>query len=273
VSSFLAGEHLYAGLIDYDAELQRHNEVLRRVLGVQAHEHVLDIGCGGGLTSCEAALMATAGRVLGVDVSAPAIERAREGARAQGLRNISFEHGDAQVYPFPRARFHLAMSRFGTMFFEDPVAAFANVGGALAAGGRLVMMVWQAQDRNEWDVAIREALAEPGEAAVVSVGPDPFSLGDPQVARTVLEAAGFGDVSFSEVCEPMYLGPDVGAGLDWIGGFASTREVLGQLDSAAAARALKRLRELLSAHASGDGVWFDSCAWIVTARPLNSDME
>jgi SAM-dependent methyltransferase len=255
--------------IDYDAELRLQNEVLRRAVSIQPHEHVLDIGCGSGLTTREAALAATGGSVLGVDISAPAIGRGREIAEAQGLRNITFEHGDAQVHPFPRARFHLAMSRFGTMFSGDPVAAFGNVRGALRPGGRL-MMIWQAQDRNEWDVAIHQALAGPG---FVSEAPDPFSLADPPVVRTILEAAGFADVTLGDVREPMYFRPDVAAALDWVSRFASTRDVLGRLEPAGAAHAVGRLRKMLAAPASGNDVWFDSCAWIITARPLNSDME
>jgi ubiquinone/menaquinone biosynthesis C-methylase UbiE len=160
------------GPVTYDAELQMHDEVLRRACGVQPHERVLDIGCGLGQTTCDAARLARAGGALGVDISEPAIERARELARAQGVPNVTFERADAQVHRFPRERFDLAISRFGTMFFQDPVAAFANVGRALRPAGRLVMMVWQADERNEWDVAIRQSLA-----VVASGGPEAFSAG------------------------------------------------------------------------------------------------
>jgi SAM-dependent methyltransferase len=211
--------------------------------------------------------MARVGSALGVDISAPAIERARELARAQGIGNVTFERADAQVRPFPQARFELAISRFGTMFFDEPVAAFANVGRALRPGGRLVMMVWQAHDRNEWAIAIRRSLAGPeGSQALASAAPDPFSLADPPAVRGILEAAGFAAVTFTDVHEPVYYGPDVATALDWVRGFASTSEVLNRLDPVAAARALGRLREMLAAHMSGDGVWFDSRAWIVTAR-------
>jgi len=211
--------------------------------------------------------MAQAGSALGVDISVPAIERARELAEAQGVRNVTFEQADAQVHRFPPERFDLAISRFGTMFFADPVTAFTNIGRALHPAGRLVMMVWQAHDRNEWEMAIRRSLTgSEGPAAVASAGPDPFSLADPPAVTGILEAAGFADVTFTDVREPMYFGPDVATALEWIRGFACTGDVLDRLDPGAAARALGRLRVTLAEHNGGRGVRFDSRAWIVTAR-------
>jgi SAM-dependent methyltransferase len=250
----------------YDAELRRHNEVLRRACGVQLQDHVLDVGCGTGQTTRQAAHTARAGRALGVDISPAAIERARELARAEGLDNVAFEHADVEVHRFPHDRFDLAISRFGTMFFDDPVAAFANIGRALRPAGRLVMIVWQSHERNEWDVAIRQSLAGPEEPAGASAGPDPFSLADPPAVERILGAAGFADTAFTDVQEPVYYGPDVAAALDWVRGFTSTSETLKRLDPDAAARAVGRLRETLSAHLSDDGVWFNSRAWLVTAR-------
>jgi SAM-dependent methyltransferase len=246
----------------YDAELRRHNEVLRQACGVTLHDHVLDIGCGAGQTTREAARAAHSGSALGVDVSAPAIERARELASAEGLRNITFECASAEVYRFPQERFHLAISRFGTMFFDDPRAAFANISRALRPAGRLVMMVWQAQDRNEWDITIRHSLG----ATVPSGLPDPFSLADPSTVTEILEGAGFADVTFTDVSAPVYYGPDVDEAMDWVRGFACTGEVLKRLDPTAAERALGRLRAALAAHLRDDGVWFNSRAWVVTAR-------
>jgi SAM-dependent methyltransferase len=251
----------------YDAELRRHNEVLRRACGVQVGDHVLDVGCGSGLTTRQAARTARAGSAFGVDVSAPAIERARQLARAEELSNVSFERADAQVYRFPGERFDVAMSRFGTMFFEDPAAAFGNIGRALRPAGRLVMMVWQDHQRNEWEVTIRQSLGPAdGPMPLPPRGPDAFSLADPPAVTEILEAAGFTDVAFTDVREPVYYGPDVAAALDWVRGFTSTSQALDRLDSAAAAQAVGRLRDALAAHTSDDGVWFDSRAWIVTAR-------
>jgi len=209
--------------------------------------------------------MVLAGSALGIDISVPAIERARELAEAQGVGNVTFTVADAQVHRFGRERFDLAVSRFGTMFFADPVAAFGNIGRALRPGGRLVMMVWQAADRNDWYMAIRRSLSGAGEP-VASAGPDPFSLADPPVVTGILEAAGFGDVTFTDVREPMYFGPDVATALDWIRGFACTREALGRLDPDAGARALGRLRVILAEHNGDRGVRFGSRAWIVTAH-------
>lgn len=151
------------------------------------------------------------------------------------------------------------------MFFADPVTAFSNIGRALRPDGRLVMMVWQAGERNDWYMAIRRSLSGAGEP-VAPAGPDPFSLADPPVVTGILSAAGFADVSFADVREPMYFGPDVATALDWIRGFACTREALGRLDPDGAERALGRLRVMLTEHDGDRGVRFGSRAWIVTAR-------
>jgi SAM-dependent methyltransferase len=249
----------------YDAELRLHAAVLRRACAVGPHEQVLDIGCGTGQTTRDAARTARAGSALGVDISAPAIERAREIARAQGLHNVTFECADAQSHRFPQEHFDLALSRFGTMFFDDPVAAFTNIGQALRPAGRLVMMVWQAPERNEWDVAIRQSLRGPERPAAVA-GSDPFSLADPPTVEAILRAAELTDVTFTDVHEPVHYGPDVATALDWVRGFTCTNEALQRLDPAAATRALGRLRETLAAHLDDDGVWFSSRAWIVSAR-------
>jgi SAM-dependent methyltransferase len=206
------------------------------------------------------------GSALGIDLSAAAVARARRLAREERLRNVAFECADAQVHRFPDRRFDVAISRLGTMFFADPVAAFTNIGRALRPSGRLAMMVWQVEENNEWAVAIDRIVAAQDRTAVVDPGaPDAFSLGDPAMATAILQAAGFEDVGFTEVNRPVYYGHDVAAALAWIGGFTSTKNALSRLDPTAAEEALGRLRALAAEHLGGDGVWFDSSAWIVTA--------
>jgi SAM-dependent methyltransferase len=252
-------------LFDYDAELSCYNVRLRAAAGVRTADRVLDIGCGAGQTTRDAARSATSGSALGVDVSGPMVDRARRLSEGEGVRNVSFERADAQVHPFTPADFTLGLSRFGTMFFTDPVAAFINIGRALRPGARLVQLVWQAYDRQEWSSAIRQALAG-GRVAPAGLGHGAFSLADPTVAADVLTAAGFTAVEIAEVREPVYYGPDAAGARDALFDLRMVQDLLADLDTAETARALDRLLAMLDAHDTGAGVWFDSGAWLVTAR-------
>jgi SAM-dependent methyltransferase len=248
-------------VVDYDAELVRYAAALRGAWGLAAGDRVVDIGCGTGATTREAARAVGPGRALGVDVAERAIGRARALAHDEGVGNVDFELADAQTHPFPPGAFDVAISRFGTMFFADPAAAFANIGRSLRPGGRLVMLVWQARDRNEWAAAIRAALDDPPAA-----GPDAFSLADPALVREILQAAEFTDVTLADVTEPVHYGPTADAALAWIRGFATTAAVLQGLPPAAAERAVARLRAACAQRLRPDGVWFDARAWLVTAQ-------
>ncbi|WP_437377699.1 class I SAM-dependent methyltransferase [Inquilinus limosus] len=250
----------------YDAELQRHNEVFRAALKVGTRDRVLDIGCGAGQTTREAARVAVEGSVLGVDVSAQMLEIARRRSAEEGLRNIVFEQGDAQLQVFSRASFDLCISRFGVMFFADPAAAFANIGQAMRPGARLVWMVWQSQSRNEWATVIQQALA-PG-IALSADAATPFSLGDPAATTDVLNASGFASVDFAEVHEPVFYGPDVDAAYEALIGLQFIKDPLARAGAAVDA-ARQRLRDLLETHLTADGVLFDSRAWIITAHRAN----
>jgi SAM-dependent methyltransferase len=224
---------------------------------------VLDVGCGTGQSTREAARAAVTGSAVGVDLSAPMLERARQLSDDQGLANITYQQADAQVHRFPPTRFDLCISRFGTMFFADPVAAFTNIGRALRPGARLVLLVWQERDRNEWATAIRRTLTA---ASAAPGGPDPFSLAVPTVTEGILAAAGFAEVSFTDVHEPVYYGLDSATAFDAVLRLLKFDDLLATLDAATAAEARTRLRTTLDAHNTDGGVYFDSRAWIVTAR-------
>jgi SAM-dependent methyltransferase len=248
---------------DYDAELRRLNELFRAAARVGSSDRVLDVGCGTGQSTREAAAAAVTGRVVGVDVSASMLEQARRLSADQGLANVSYQRADAQVHRFPPAWFDLCISRFGTMFFTDPVAAFTNIGRALRPAARLVLLVWQERERNEWATAIRRSFTD---APAAPRGPDPFSLADPAVTERVLTASGFADVTFTDVHEPVYYGPDSDAAFDAVLRLSEFNDLLATLDATAAAHARGRLRATLDAHHTDGGVYFDSRAWIVTAR-------
>jgi SAM-dependent methyltransferase len=252
-------------MFDYDAELSRYHQRLRVAADVQPGDRVLDIGCGAGQTTRDAARSALSGHALGVDVSRTMLARARHLSQAEGVHNVGFEQADAQVHAFSPEGFTLGISRFGTMFFTDPMAAFANIRSALRPGARLVQLVWQADDRQEWSSAIRQALAG-GRTAPPALGGAAFSLADPTFTAGVLTAAGFTAVEITDVREPVYYGPDAVSARDALCELQMVSAVVARLDTVARAGALDRLLAMLDAHETGEGVWLGSCAWLITAR-------
>jgi SAM-dependent methyltransferase len=253
---------------------ERHNDAVRAhsarlfaTARVGAADHVLDIGCGCGETTREAAGRAPDGDALGVDLSAKMIERARVRSRDAGITNARFEQADAQVHEFAAEGFDLVISRTGAMFFADPIAAFTNIAAGTKIGGRLALLVWQELGRNEWLVALRAALAmgrtlpEPPAGA-----PGPFGLADPEAARTILRAAGWTTVEFEDVQAPFVFGADLDEAYGFAQGIGVVRGLLDDLDAATATRALDNVRAILAAHVTGDGVVFDSRSWIITGQ-------
>jgi SAM-dependent methyltransferase len=198
-------------------------------------------------------------------VMADMLEVARQRSAEEGLHNVTFELGDAQVRDFPEAYFDLCISRFGTMFFADPVVAFTNIGRAMRHGARLVMLVWQGRERNEWAVAIQQALAPAATATAPTQVSPAFSLADRTVTARILTAAGFTSIDFAEVHEPVFYGPTVDAAYEAVVDLFLAKD--GQAETSSAIDDVhRRLRALLEAQLTADGVLFDSLAWIVTAH-------
>jgi SAM-dependent methyltransferase len=203
--------------------------------------------------------------VLGVDLSSEMIELARRLAAAEGLSNVRFEQADAQIQPFDRQAFDIAISRTGAMFFGQPVAAFSNIAGTLRGGGRLTLLVWQALPRNEWILEIATALAAGRDRpAPPPDAPGPFSMADPERVRAILSRAGFGELQVEPVTGAFYVGGDSQDAFANVLGFAGW--MLEGLDDRGRARALENLRATLARHESTSGVLYDSAAWLITAR-------
>ena len=193
------------------------------------------------------------------------LERARQETAAERLDNVRYELADAQVHRFEPAGFDVAISRFGTMFFSDPAAAFANIAAALRPEAHLVLLVWQRREHNEWARAIDAALGDAAQPP--HPGADPFSLGDAEATMGILEGAGFDEVCFEDLLEPVFYGHDLDAALAWVRGFQDTSAALASLSDREAARTVERLRETLAAHYNdAHGVVLDSRSWLVTAR-------
>lgn len=252
-------------MFDYDAELRRYHVRLLAAAAITADDRVLDIGCGAGQTTRDAARIARSGRALGVDVSASMVHRAREAADRDGPGNVDFERADAEVHRFEPEAFTVGLSRFGTMFFTDPVAAFSNLGTAMRPGARVVQLVWQGHDQQEWFGATRQALT--GRAAPTSgLGGGAFSLADPAVTTSILAMAGFTAIELTDVREQVYYGPDAAGARDALVGLGMVDSLVADLEPTATTRALDRLMAMLDDHDTGEGVWFDAAAWLVTAR-------
>ena len=251
----------------YDATVRRHSRRLLEAARIAAGDRVLDIGCGCGETTREAARIAVSGLALGVDLSARMLERARERARSEGLTNVRFEQADAQVYPFEREAFDLAISRLGAMFFADPVAAFRNIGCGLRPGGRLALLSWQELKKNEWLLAVRGALAMGRALPEPPVGaPGPFGLAEADRVRRILAEAGFEEIDLDEVHEPVCFGREADEAFGFVRTTGQVKGLLDDLDEPTATRALEALRSTLAAHETREGVLLDSRAWLITAR-------
>jgi len=262
------GEYWAAHQARFDATISPHHAQLMAAAAIKPGERVLDIGCGNGMTSRDAARAAGPdGEVLGVDLSGPMLARAAQTARDEGLSNVRFERGDAQVYPFEAGSFDLAMSRFGVMFFADPLAAFTNIASAVRSGGRLAMLVWGPVPENEWITALMGALAVGRELPKPPPGaPGPFSLADTESTGRMLTEAGFTDVRFTASPQPFVSGSDPDDAYGFISGLNPVLMMLADLDEATKAQALENLRTTIAGHATADGVMFRSSSWVVTAR-------
>jgi SAM-dependent methyltransferase len=261
------GDHWVRYADRYDALIERLTPPLVRAAAVGASDRVLDVGCGCGTTTRIAARAARTGSVLGIDLSAAMLHEAERRTRAEGLGNVRFEHADVQVHPFAPAEFDVALSRFGVMFFEDPVAAFSNLACALRPGGRITFLCWQERDRNEWvTVPVGATLTVvPPPDPLPEGAPGPFSLGKPERIRQVLGDAGFDDIELREVAEPLYLGDDAADAIDFWQGSGIARVLLDDVDGVTERRAVEAVHDALRPHERPDGIRLGSAAWLVSA--------
>ncbi|MFF5935652.1 class I SAM-dependent methyltransferase [Streptomyces sp. NPDC012508] len=247
---------------------------------IRPEDRVLDIGCGTGQTTRLAARAAHRGAVLGLDLSEPMLARARELAAEEGPAGVDFRCGDAQVHPLPAAAFDVAVSRFGVMFFQDPSAAFANVGSALRPGGRIAFTCMADPSRTDWvrvlgvlgDLVPPTAPAGASETATGASGDEPapgmFSLADPGRIRRVLTSAGFEAVSVVP-CEADGLwGRDAEDAAAFVLDSGPARHFLAPLGPDSAERARAEVVRSLREFERPRGVLLRTAAWLVTAtRP------
>jgi SAM-dependent methyltransferase len=227
-------------------------------------EHVLDVGCGIGQMTRDAARRTPSGWATGIDLSALMVEQARARAAAEGLANISFEHADAQVHPFVPGGFDAVVSHFGAMFFDDPVAGFTNLAAALRRGGRLALVCPQAMDRCAWYVEPLAALL--GRRPTADDAPSRmFSLAEPDDVEDLLHRVGFGPVRLEPLDADLWFGADAATGAAFYLGSGPVRSVLERTPDLSPARAAERLEQALAPFVTSDGVRIPGAHWLVTA--------
>jgi SAM-dependent methyltransferase len=239
------------------------------VAAVGAGEAVLDVGCGTGATLLRLAELAgPAGQVLGCDVSAPMLALARQ--RAAGIAHVGIMQADAQAHRFPAAAFDAVVSRFGVMFFADPVAAFANLRQALRPGGRVAFVCWAPLADNPF-------FRLPMQAAVRRLGPvepapprapGPMAFGEPDYVREILAGAGYHDIVIDER-RPDLLGlPTPAATADFVCEMGPVARLIAerQADGATAAAVHADIAEAFAAYQRDGRVRIPCCLYIVRAR-------
>jgi SAM-dependent methyltransferase len=237
--------------------------------GLRAGGRVLDVGCGCGGTTLAAARLVAPGQVVGLDLSGPMLARARADAKAADLGNALFLQGDAQVHRLGPDRFDVVLSRFGVMFFADPVAAFANIRSATRPGGRLIFVCWQPLAANQWLLVPGAALAEhvPPAEWGSGDGPGMFAFADPDRLRPILGAAGWKDVQIGAEHAPILVGGggSVDDAVEFLRTASMGRTMLAGADAATADRAIASVRAALAPYADADGVRLDAAVWLVQA--------
>jgi SAM-dependent methyltransferase len=248
----------------FDRSVASYHAAFMTAAAIHPTDDVLDVGCGTGQTTRDAARSASTGTALGVDLSSAMLDVARRRARDEGLPNARFCQADAQIHPFERSAFDVVISRTAAMFFGDQAVAFHNLRRTLRDGGHLALLTWQPLDGNEWLREIAGALSPGGPPQLPPPGTGPFSLSEPDRIRQLLTGAGFSEIDINGMAAPMWFGADPEDATNFILGLQGW--MLQGLNDQERADATSALRATCASHTTPDGVAFRSAAWITTSR-------
>jgi SAM-dependent methyltransferase len=252
-----------------DVLLAPVSQILIGKVAAKAGNRIVDIGCGCGATSIAlAGRVAPDGFVLGVDISAPMLARARQLA-PKGLP-LDFALADATVYPFDPGSFDLLVSRFGVMFFAEPVASFANLRKALRPLARVTFACWREPKENPWMMAPLQAVYRhvPRLPQVGPEDPGPFAFASEERVNRILRESGYADIGM-EACNislDIAIGHGLEAAVDAALEIGPSARALDGHPPEVRAAARRSVRELLTPYARGQTVPLAGSIWIVTAR-------
>lgn len=229
-------------------------------------ERVLDVGCGCGTTALELAnAVGSSGSVVGIDISRPMLEVARARAAQAGTK-ADFREADASDYAF-KPEFDLMFSRFGVMFFADPVSAFTNLRKALRPGGRLRFVCWRAAPENVWATAPFVAAMDllPPQEAGDPHAPGPFAFADGERLKGILTEAGFSNVRLEKLETHMNMGADVDEAVDQAFKIGPLARALAEADDAVKTQVRARIADALEKFKTPSGVRAPAACWLVGA--------
>ncbi len=252
--------------------LTHHSEAIFPNLKVKEGDRVLDVGCGFGDTAMKLAQrVGLEGRVLGVDCCDAFMDYGRRAAAEEGYENVSFENGDVMVMPF-EPEYDFVFSRFGTMFFSNPVWAMRNMRTAMKPGATMTHIVWRDRDDNPWLNMAKEVvlrfLPPPGEDAL-TCGPGPFSMASQEMVTGMMKSAGYHNIKFERVDAPVLVGRSVEDAID----FQLSIGPAGEVFREAGDEAEEKRHEIEAALAEAidgqkkeaDGIVMDSSSWVISA--------
>jgi ubiquinone/menaquinone biosynthesis C-methylase UbiE len=266
VPKFVRWRHILVG------GLTLHSAKVFPSLAVRPGDKVLDAGCGFGDTAIQLArLVGPTGSVLGIDCCEGFLQYGRQDAQAAGLANVAFLEADVQTYPF-KSDYDFCFSRFGTQFFENPVAGLRNMRASLKPGGTMTMIVWRGIDDNPWlgfaKKIVLQYLPPPGDNAL-TCGPGPFSMANTEVVTKQLEIAGYRDIKFEQVDAQVFVGNDLDDAVAFqlaIGPAGEVYREAGKLAEQRHDEIAAALKTGLAAYQRPNGVMMDSSSWKVTAK-------
>jgi ubiquinone/menaquinone biosynthesis C-methylase UbiE len=266
VPKFVRWRHILVG------GLTLHSAKVFPSLAVRAGDAVVDAGCGFGDTAIQLArLVGSKGSVLAVDCCDGFLEYARQDAKAAGIDNVTFLEADVQTYPFSPVH-DFCFSRFGTQFFENPVAGLRNMRKSLKPRGTMTMIVWRGINDNPWlgfaKEVVLQYLPPPGENAQ-TCGPGPFSMADTGVVTKQLEIAGYRDIQFEQIDAQVFVGKDLDDAVAFQLAIGPAGEVYREAGKAAEQRhdeIAKALKAELAQYEGPNGVMMNSSSWKVTAK-------
>jgi SAM-dependent methyltransferase len=253
-----------------DQRLAPLTDLLMARAGVRPGECVIDVGCGTGTTALQlAAAVGAHGSVLAIDISEPLLAAARRRCLAGGHANVRLVRADAQTHRFERACHDAVVSRFGVMFFDGPIAAFANLLSALRPGGRLAFASWGPLEANPWfvlplEVGMRRlGPAEPQPPRA----PGPLALSEPDYVREILTGAGFADVRIDQAATHLPGARDTREEAELMSRFGPLARLLRErgADEAMRRALVDDLAERLTPYARADRVRLPAAVHLVTA--------